>query len=496
MKRLFILSILLLSFSISACVTSGNAKMSRADELRIGAQEHPKLIKEFGGAYMDPKLRDYIRSIGLKLVQHTDKSGLAYTFTILNTDKINALSLPGGYVYVTRGLLALAGNEAEVAGVLAHEIGHVTARHTKQRYEKDDKDFSEMHELEADTLGVHNMVLAGYDPNTVTSFLHKMKAHGNLERVMAGNTEDTSINAHPRTSESIKKVIDKEIKAAANDAVELRRNEYLDQIDGMVFGDDPEQGLRRGREFIHPELRIRYEVPPGFVLFNSPPQVIARGPKSSVIVFDLAREKSASEARSLRDYISNTWASGLSLSGLESIFINGMEAATTSGSINTESGPKDLKLVAIRGGADKIYRLSFITSPEVTEKLSLDFQHAINSFRRLTKEEADGVKPLRIKIVTAKPNDTVASLSAGFPFERHKQDWFRLLNGLNSDDEIKLGKRMKMVVSGGTKKYSAGLTQPTDTVRERLRKLKEIHDDGLINDDEYKKKKDALLNQL
>ena len=114
--------------------TSFTAFMSREDEIRIGAEEHPKLINEFGGAYSDARLQAYVRRIGLKLARHADASGLPYTFTILNSDKVNALALPGGYVYITRGLLALAENEAEMAGVLAHEIGHVTARHTAERY--------------------------------------------------------------------------------------------------------------------------------------------------------------------------------------------------------------------------------------------------------------------------------------------------------------------------------------------------------------------------
>ncbi|HIM26208.1 MAG TPA: peptidase M48, partial [Rhodospirillales bacterium] len=126
---------------VSACSTnpatgqqSFTAFMSRAEEIRIGAEEHPKIIKEFGGAYKDARLHAYIKRTGLALARKSEVTDLPYTFTILNDDKVNAFALPGGYVYITRGLLALAENEAEMAGVLAHEIGHVTARHSAERY--------------------------------------------------------------------------------------------------------------------------------------------------------------------------------------------------------------------------------------------------------------------------------------------------------------------------------------------------------------------------
>ena len=131
------------------------------------------------------------------------------------------------------------------------------------------------------------------------------------------------------------------------------------------------------------------------------------------MVFDMAKQKSARNARSLRGYIANTWARGLSLSGLRKISINGMEAATAGARANN----KDIRLIAIRGGKNLIFRLTFITPPGMTERLSLDFRRATYSFRRISKADADAVKPLRIKVVTVKDADTSDSLAAGFPFE-------------------------------------------------------------------------------
>ena len=461
---------------------SFTAFMSREDEIRIGAEEHPKLIKEFGGAYTDAKLRAYIRRIGLKLTRHAETGGMKYTFTILNSDKVNALALPGGYVYITRGLLALADNEAEMAGVLAHEIGHVTARHTAERYSTEQatnlglmvlgvlgsaagvpsgigqmigfgaqaamQSYSREQELESDMLSVRYLSRAGYSPQAMTSFFHKLKAHEELERAMEGKKGDAPSNimaTHPRTAERIGQAI-KLAKAARVANPVFGRREFLAEIDGMVFGDDPEQGVRRGRVFTHPGLGIRFQAPAKFVLFNSARQVVARGPGKSLMVFDLANQKSARRARSLRTYVTDVWARGLSLSGLETIDINAMEAATAAARINTRNGARDVRLVAIRGGAGRIFRLAFITPPSMTAGLEVDFQRTTYSFRRISEAEARAIQPLRIKVVRVRAGDTPQSLADRFPFEAFRLGWFETLNGLRPGQGLRPGVRAKIVV--------------------------------------------------
>ncbi|MBC8337862.1 MAG: M48 family metalloprotease [Rhodospirillales bacterium] len=460
---------------------SFTAFMSREDEIRIGAQEHPKLIKEFGGAYTDTKLRAYIKRTGLKLASHADGSGLVYTFTLLNDDKVNAFALPGGYVYITRGLLALAENEAEVAGVLAHEIGHVTARHTAERYSTTQatnlglivlgalgsaagvpsgigrlaglgaqaalSSYSREQELEADMLGVRYMTRAGYSPHAMSSFFEKMQAHDHLIREMEGNKQDPTSHimaTHPRTAKRITQAIQLAHATPVADPL-IGRPEFLDEIDGMVFGDDPQQGVRRGRVFMHPELRIRFEAPPDFVLFNSARQVVARGPGKAVMVFDMAKEESARRTGSVKAYIANVWARGLRLSGFERISINGQDAATASVRINTRSGTRDVRLVAVRGGPDRIFRLAFITPPAMTGRLSADFRRATYSFRRISEDEARAIKPLRIKVVTVRPGDTPQNLADRFPVEAFHLKWFETLNGLRPGQGLRTGGRVKVV---------------------------------------------------
>ncbi|MBL4690540.1 MAG: M48 family metalloprotease [Rhodospirillales bacterium] len=476
-------------FFTGACTTnpatgqqSFTAFMSREDEIRIGAEEHPKLIKEFGGAYTDARLRAYIHRIGQTLVRHADASGLPYTFTILNDDKVNAMALPGGYIYITRGLLALAENEAEMAGVLAHEIGHVTARHTAERYSTAQatnlglmvlgvlgsaagvpsgvgrlvgfgaqaalQSYSREQELQADMLAVRYLSRAGYSPQAMTSFFRTLKAHEKLVRAMEGKKGEAPSNimaTHPRTAQRIGQAIQLANAARVANPV-FGRAEFLDQIDGMVFGDDPEQGVRRGRVFTHPGLGIRFQAPANFVLFNSARQVVARGPGKSLMVFDLANPKSARRARSLRTYVTDVWARGLSLSGLETIDINAMEAATAEARINTRNGARDVRLVAIRGGAGQIFRLAFITPPSMTAGLEVDFQRTTYSFRRISKAEARAIQPLRIKVVPVRAGDTPQSLADRFPFEAFRLGWFETLNGLRPGQGLRPGARVKVVV--------------------------------------------------
>ncbi len=457
--------------------------MSPADEQVVGREEHPKILEKSGGAYGDRDLDVYVRNVGQLLARVSETPDLSYTFTVLNDPKVNAFALPGGYVYVTRGLLALADNEAEMAGVLAHEIGHVVARHTAERYSQAVaanlgltvlgvlgsaagvptglgslasfgaqaylQGFSREQELEADMLGVRYMTGAGYDPRAMISFLRKLQGHDALEAALSGKREAADrfhiMSTHPRTADRIARAIElAKVRPAAKPRV--GRDVYLARIDGMVFGDDPEQGVRRGRVFTHPELRIEFRVPPDFVLFNSPRQVIARGPGNSVVIFDMAPDKTARRVRSLRGYIAGTWASNLALRGQERIDINGMEAATGRDRLQTRAGPRDVRLLAIRDRPDRIYRFLFITPPSLTARLTNEFKRTTYSFRRLSPQEASSIQPLRLDVVTVRPGDTAKVLAARMPLGKFSLAWFETLNGLGGGRPLVPGRKVKVVV--------------------------------------------------
>lgn len=472
---------------LSGCSTNpatGNqsftAFMSTEDEARIGAEEHPKILKELGGTYKSANLENYVAGIGKRLAAVSEMPEVPWKFTVLNDHRVNAFALPGGYIYITRGLMALAENEAEMAGVLAHEIGHVTARHSAQRYstalatnigltglsilgsvlgmpsglgrvvgtgaQMALQQYSQSQELEADMLGVRYMTRIGYDPNAMTSFFFKLKAHSDLESRQQGKdgVSHNIMSTHPRTEDRIKQAM-KLAKLKASAKRVLHRAQYLRRIDGMVFGDDPAQGVRNGRQFMHPELKFTFTVPPGFVLFNSPSQVVAFGPEKSRIVFDMANPKDAKRVRDLAGYLRGVWGRNLDVRSVENLTVNGMAAATGQARISGSGGTREVRLVTIRENAEKIYRLAFITTPSEARRLNVEMRRTTYSFRRLSQAEADAIKPLRLKIRTARAGDTAEKLAERFPFERFKREWFRLLNDLNVGDKLVPGQQVKVV---------------------------------------------------
>ena len=454
--------------------------MSPEDELRVGAEEHPKILKDMGGAYGNPTIQTYVDWVGDKLAKASDLPNLKFTFTVLNEPEINAFALPGGYVYITRGLIALAENEAEMAGVLAHEIGHVTARHTAQRYSAAMatnigllgagilgsvfgipgdlnrlagqvghlylQAYSREQELESDMLAVRYMTKAGYDPRALETFFRKMAQHTSITQRVRGRPDsdpaDNIMSTHPRTADRIAQAINL-AQVPPNADPRIGRADYLARIDGMLWGDSPDQGVVRGREFAHPDLRLRFEVPPGFYLINSTRQVAAHGPDRTVILFNQLIQKEALQVRDMRAYVAG-WGGG-GLGGVERIDVNGLEAATGSARVKTAEGVRDVRLVAIRFARDRIYRFLFLTPPEATKRRSEDLRRVTYSFRPLSESEARGIKALKLRVVTVNPGDTPGKLADMMPLESFKLDWFQALNGLAPGATVTAGTKVKVV---------------------------------------------------
>jgi predicted Zn-dependent protease len=457
--------------------------LSTAKEIRIGRENHPKIIKEFGGEYGSPELRRYVASIGQLLARTVERQDLEYKFTVLNSDIVNAFATPGGYVYITRGLMALADDEAELAGVLAHELGHLTALHHAKRYGKGMlanilltgaaivtgqvapqarggimqagqsfavgllQGFSRENEFESDDLGVRYLARVGYDPGAMAGFLRKLRAHSRLSARLRGEAPDkvdqfNYLATHPAPIERVRRA---EAKARATRvrAPMTARDVYFGKIDGMLYGGDPKQGFVRGRVFLHPDLRFRFEVPKGFRLFNSPKAVVAFGPKGSRIIFDQAPKPSDGK---LTSYLTDVWARGASLTDVEKISINGLEAATGLTRLRAKQGVLDVRLLAIRVDLKTIYRFLFLTPGELTRTLARDLRRTIYSFRQLDEPEAMSLRPRRIDIIRVAPGDTVASLARRMPFEDFAVERFRVLNGLAADTRPATGRRVKIVV--------------------------------------------------
>ncbi len=463
--------------------TTFTGGLGTAEEVRIGRENHPKIVKEFGGAYGPPEFRKYLDSIGQLLAKTVERQDLKYTFTVLNSDIINAFATPGGYIYVTRGLMALADSEAELAGVLAHELGHLTALHHAKRYGKGLlanilltgasivtgqvmpqaqsgimqagqifavgllQSFSRENEFESDDLGVRYLARAGYDPGAMAGFLRKLRAHSRLTAKLRGESPDSVdqfnyLATHPAPVERVSRA-EANARATRVRAPMTARHVYFSKIDGMLYGNDPNQGFVRGRVFLHADLRFRFEVPKGFRLFNSPKAVVAFGPKGSRIIFNQAPKPSDGP---MTFYLTDVWARGAELSEVERISINGLEAATGVTRMRTDKGMLDVRLLAIRVNLQTIYRFLFLTPRDLTAGLARDLRRTTYSFRQLDEPEAMSLRPRRIDIIAVAAGDTVASLAERMPFEDLALYRFRVLNGLAADQHLAPGRRLKIVV--------------------------------------------------
>lgn len=447
--------------------------MSSAEEKRIGAEEHAKVLTQYGGAHNDPEIGGYVAEIGGRIAAHSERPDIRFTFTVLDSPVVNAFALPGGYVYVTRGLIGLANSEAELAGVLGHEIGHVVARHSAQRYSRAVAaqigatilgaaignqvvnqlvetgaslyllSFSREQELEADQLGIRYLGKTGYEPAAEATFLQSLVYEKELdEKLVRQNNRPARaefLQTHPNTPERVHAAI---ASAGGPQGLPLRREEFLRRIDGLVYGDSPEQGFVRGQRFFHPAQYFTFEVPAGFRLTNTPARVVARGPQDSLIVFDDAGKKTHPD---IGTYLRSVWAANLDLDEFERIDINGFRAATARTRINTQKGTMDLRLVAIQFAPNKIYRLRFLTPRDLTSRLAVDLRRSTYSFRGLAPAEVKTLKPHRIRAVTVEAGDTIAALAQRMPFDDFKVERFLVLNGMGPNDQLKVGNRIKIV---------------------------------------------------
>ena len=451
------------------------AFMSPAKEAAVGAEEHPKILERFGGAYDDLAIGAYAAEIGGRLVHHPDFANQRFTITVLNSPEVNAFALPGGYVYLTRGLMALANSEAEVAAVLAHEIGHVAARHTAERFSQAMvaqlgtvvlgaitessqvadlaqlgaglylAGYSREQEFEADLLGVRYLARTGYDPRAAESFLTSLGREHQLQARIEGEdaVRDRGFFAtHPRTVERIQRAIASAAVSGAQADAPQRRAEYLDRLDDLVFGDSAEQGFVRGRTFSHPGMRLTFTAPPGFRLVNTTQAVFAEGPDDAIIRLDSADEDARADPY---EYLRRDWARGVSLREFERLTINGLPAATARAQVSRIGGARDLRLVAVRLDPDTMVRLLFVTPVRLAAGLATEYRRTTHSIRRLSRAEAARLKPLRLRIEIVRPGDTEHTFAERMVVPQLALEWFRTLNALEPGESLRPGRRVKLI---------------------------------------------------
>ena len=300
--------------------------------------------------------------------------------------------------------------------------------------------YSRGQEHEADQLGVRYLARSGHDPAAMSRFLAKLDARKMLmDRIERRDGRDGTslLSTHPPTPERIARA--RALAAGAGGGRIRAREIYLGKIDGMIHGDDPKQGFARGRDFLHPALGFRFRAPPGFSIVNAPLAVAAVGPRGARIVFDRAPRPASG---SMRAYLTRVWGARVRLSGVETIDVNGMEAATGAARLRAS---RDARAVAIRWDGATIYRFLFLAPPARMRALETEFRRTTYSFRRLAAGEAAGLKPPRLRIRRVGPGDMIASLARAMPYETFRRERLLVLNGLAAGARLVPGRLIKTV---------------------------------------------------
>lgn len=442
-------------------------------EAQLGAQEHQKVEGSFGG-FVEGPIAQYVQSVGNKIVPHTERKDVQYKFYVVDSPIVNAFAIPGGYVYVSRGLLALANSEAELAAVIAHEIGHITGRHSAERMSQGFlvnlgatilsaavdsqgitqaaglgselylKSYSRGQENEADNLGVRYLHRAGYDHFAMSRFLQNLANDANLQAQIEGRNRDASLNyfsTHPLTEDRVASASNEASKFAKNQAI-LNTNAYLKAIDGLTYGDSAKQGFLKDQVFYHPDIGFRFEFPQGFKVRNSPSEVAGLHSNGSVILFDSARTKQAVEPAS---FLRNVWMKEQDIKGLESIQINGFPAATASFQGRVNNVPMTIRLVAIQWKPNEFFRFQMGIPNSVNAAFVDGLKKTTYSFRKMSAQEKQSVRPKRLDVVAAKEGDSVGALSSRMAYKDFKEERFRVLNGLKPNENLQAGRLYKIV---------------------------------------------------
>ncbi|MCC2098094.1 MAG: M48 family metalloprotease [Hyphomicrobiales bacterium] len=474
----------ILSLTIAGCASVGGPFDLPSDRPSvppgaprvIGAKsrlppQSQKLVTLFGGQYESPKAERAINAILRQLAAASDNPAQVYKVTILNSPAVNAFALPSGDLFVTRGLLALANDSAELAAVMAHEIAHVTLSHAHQRAEaaktealrikvanniqsrsKGDEvkaigrlnlaSFSRQQELEADAIGVQVVSRAGFDPYGASRFLRSLGRSVAMRSALLGgrNTDEQPdiMASHPSTPARISRAILAARQIGAPGIGSTGREAYLEAIEGIDFGDDPAEGFVRRRRFIHAKLGFSFTAPPGFVLENSAQALVGVASRGSqALRLDSVQ---VDAGKPLTEYMATGWIEGLEPATIKPATINGLPAALASA---THNGWR-FRVGVIRLGTD-VYRLIFAARslPAATEQR---INASIRSFRRIPVAEARRLRALRIALVAAKPGDTPASMARSMAVSERALDVFLLINGLRRGDRLQSGRKYKTII--------------------------------------------------
>lgn len=469
-------AVALLALSVISCPVNpatGQRQLiliSERQEIELG-REGAKQVEAVIGLYDDPDLQAYVDQIGQDLAAKSERPDLPWSFKVVDDPVVNAFALPGGFIYVTRGILGHFNSEAELAAVVGHEIGHVTARHSAEQLSRAQVaqlgvgvgavfvpeiaaysdflnlglnlmflKFSRDDERQADDLGLRYMSRGSYDPREMVDVFSML---GRVSETAGGSGLPSWLSTHPDPGERRQRMERAIAEAGGPSGATVGRDRYLQQIDGIVFGENPRQGFFRGASFLHPDLEFRFEFPANWQTQNMPHAVAGLSSQEDAII-QLTLAEGASVDAASRSFLSQ---SGIRAGSSYSQAVSGLPARWAYFEATTGSGGELRGLVVFLEYQGHIYQILGYTIAERMGTYDLVFQRSLASFDRLTDPAALGVQPSRIELARLDRAMTLEEFAARYA-STVPTATLALINGVNEGATIAAGQTVKRVVGG------------------------------------------------
>ncbi|MEM9548473.1 MAG: M48 family metalloprotease [Bacteroidota bacterium] len=477
--NLYPLFLTLLFFVVSSCSrnpVTGKKEfmlMSESQEINMGKSYDPQVTAMYG-VYQDEKLQAFINKKGKEMAAISHRPHLPYEFKIVDSPVVNAFAVPGGFVYFTRGIMAHFNNEAEFAGVLGHEIGHITARHSARQYSnqmlgqalfvgglivsEDFRNFADVasqgmgllflkfgrdNETESDRLGVDYSTYIGYDAKEMADFFNTLKRM----RDDSGQSIPTFLSTHPDPGDRyfrVREMATAKQKANPNQQYQVNRDSYLRMIDGIVYGEDPRQGFVENNIFYHPELKFQFPVPQGWGLNNLPVQVqMSSSDGKAMMTMDLATGTDLNAAANeviQKNQLTVIDRSNVRVNGLNAIAMITEQRATTANDAQTPTLRILTYLIQYDG---RIYKFHGLSAVADFNRYFSTFQRTMDNFKRLTDRNKLNKKPTVVIIKPARKTGTLQSILTDYRMPANLMNELSLLNGMNLTDQVKAGTLIK-----------------------------------------------------
>ena len=439
--------------------------VSESQEIAMGQEAAQQVIASIG-VVPDSALQRYVSGLGLTLARASERPNLPWSYTVLDDPTVNAFALPGGPVFITRGILSHMNSEAQLVSVLGHESGHITAKHSVQQMSQAQLaqigliavviakpglaqfgdlasqglgllflKFSRGDETQADDLGFRYMVNAGYSPTEMAEMFRT------LQRMGSGGEGRVPewLSTHPDPGNRVQKTLDRVAATSLPSNLKVERDVFLQRIDGIIFGENPRQGFFRQSQFLHPDLQFQLDFPSGWKTQNQATAVVAVSPQEDAIVV-LALAGTAAPNQALSEFLNQQ---GIQSQGASSSSINGLTAASAVFTAQTQDGVLAGNVAFISHGG-RTFRLMGYTPQQRYGSYRGVFTQSLGSFRRLTDPAALAVQPVRVHLVRLPRAMTIAQFHQAYP-STIPVEQVALINGADVSTTLPAGTLVKRV---------------------------------------------------